>query len=175
MVKLGRPRGLIAYDTDAAVAARNVGQKPSHRLIRPRTLYYGVALTAVATAMIWGFTQRRQIDVHALRDRNPAFIRLHDGAVRNGYLLKVANHGFEPARVTVAFNGVQGARLRMPGQPAGDTLTVTVDPNRVTPVRVFVTVPEDQVGEGRRDAAFIIRTDEETETVRTAFNFGSEP
>ncbi|MES2834536.1 MAG: cytochrome c oxidase accessory protein CcoG [Pseudomonadota bacterium] len=175
MVKLGRPRGLIAYDTDAAVAARNVGQKPSHRLIRPRTLYYGVALTAVATAMIWGFTQRRQIDVHALRDRNPAFIRLHDGAVRNGYLLKVANHGFEPARVTVAFNGVQGARLRMPGQPAGDTLTVTVDPNRVTPVRVFVTVPEDQVGEGRRDAAFVVRTDEETETVPTAFNFGSEP
>ena len=175
MVKLERPRGLIAYDTDAAVAARSCGQTPSHRLIRPRTIYYGVALTAVATAMIWGFTQRSQIDAHALRDRNPALVRLHDGAVRNGYVLKIANHGFEPARIVVAFEGVEGARMRMPGRAAGDTLALTVEPNQVTPVRVFVTVPEDQVGEGRRDAAFIIRAEDETDTVRTAFNFGSEP
>jgi len=174
MAKLGRPRALIAYDTDAAVAARNCGQTPQHRLIRPRTIYYAVALTTVAAAMTWGFTQRRQIDAHALRDRNPPLVRLHDGAVRNGYVLKIANHGFEPTRVVVSFRGVEDARLRMPGQAPGDTLALTVDPNEVTPVRVFVTVPAERVGEGRRDAAFIIRAGDETRAVRTAFNFGSE-
>ncbi len=175
MVKLGRPRGLIAYDTDAAVIARNCGQKPSHRLVRARTIYYAAALLVVSAAMGWGFTQRRQIDTHALRDRNPALVRLHDGAVRNGYVLKVANHGFEPATITVRFEGVEGARLRMPGRPAGDTLQVTVDPNRVTPVRVFVTAPAEAAGEGQRDAAFVIRSGDESETVRTAFNFGDQP
>jgi len=174
MLKVGRPRSLIAYDTDAAVAARNLGQKASHQLVRPRTIYYAAALMVVAGVMGWGFTQRRQIDAHALRDRNPALVRLHDGSVRNGYVLKVANHGFEAAEITVAFDGIEGARLRMPGRASGETLRLVVDPNQVTPVRVFVTVPEDHAGEGQREAAFTIRAGDETETVRTAFDFGDE-
>jgi cytochrome c oxidase accessory protein FixG len=172
MDKVGRPRGLIAYDTDAAVAARNVGEKPRHRLIRARTLYYGVALTLVSGLMIWGFTTRKAIDVHALRDRNPAFVRLHDGAVRNGYTLKIANHGFEAAMVEVRYAGVPGATLASPGRPAANPLRIRVEPNRVTPVRVFVTAPADQVGNGSRPAVFDIRSNEEARSVATAFEYG---
>ena len=172
MVKVGRPKGLIAYDTDAAVAARARGEKPDHKLIRPRTLYYAVALTLVSGLMVWGFLGRKELDVHALRDRNPAMIRLSDGAVRNGYTLKIANRTFEPATVEVRFTGIDGARLRSPGKPAGEPLAVTVEPNRVTPVRVFVTVPYEQVGEGRQDAAFEVRAGDERQVVPTAFTFG---
>ena len=35
------PQGLIAYDTDAAVADRTRGRKPDYKLLRPRTIYYG--------------------------------------------------------------------------------------------------------------------------------------
>jgi hypothetical protein len=48
-----------------------------------------------------------------------------------------------------------------------------VEPNRVTSVRVFVTAPADQPGEGSRDAAFEIRSGDKTETVRTAFDYGN--
>ena len=48
-----------------------------------------------------------------------------------------------------------------------------VEPNLVTSVRVFVTAPADQVGEGSRDAAFEVRSDERTHTVRTAFDYGN--
>jgi cytochrome c oxidase accessory protein FixG len=172
MEKVGRPRGLIAYDTDAAVAARSFGQKPEHRLFRPRTLYYGVALAIVSGLMIWGFTTRKTLDVHALRDRNPAAVRLHDGAVRNGYTLKIANHGFEPATVEVRYAGVPGATLRSPGRPVSNPLRLQVDPNRVTSVRVFVTAPAAVVVEGSQPATFEIRSGDEIRSVRTAFDFG---
>jgi cytochrome c oxidase accessory protein FixG len=172
MDKVGRPRGLIAYDTDSAVAARSCGQKPEHRLIRPRTLYYGVALALVGGLMIWGFSVRPGLEVHALRDRNPAFVRLADGAVRNGYTLKIANHGFEATTVEIRYAGVPGAVLRSAGRPVEIPLRVTVEPNRVTPLRVFVTAPADQVAEGSRAAAFEIRSADETRTVPTAFEYG---
>lgn len=172
MEKVDRPRGLIAYDTDAAVAARSCGQKPQHRLIRPRTLYYGVALLIVSGLMIWGFSTRKTLDVHALRDRNPASVRLHDGAVRNGYTLKIANHGFETATVEIRYGGVPGAILRSPGRPESDPLTLQVDPNRVTSVRVFVTAPAAEVAEGSRPASFEVRSGDERQSVRTAFEYG---
>ena len=172
MDKVGRPRGLIAYDTDAAVAARNVGEKPQHRLIRARTLYYGVALAVVGGLMIWGFNTRRTVDVHALRDRNPASVRLQDGTVRNGYTLKIANHGFEPAIVEIRYAGVPGAVLKSPGRAASHPLSILVAPNRVTSVRVFVTAPAGPSDAGSRPAAFDIRSGDEIEAVRTAFDFG---
>jgi cytochrome c oxidase accessory protein FixG len=172
MEKVGRPQGLIAYDTDSAVAARSCGQKPEHRLIRPRTLYYGVALAIVSGLMIWGFSTRKTLDVHALRDRNPAAVRLHDGAVRNGYTLKIANHGFEAATLEVRYAGVPGAILRSPGRPVANPLRLQVDPNRVTSVRVFVTAPAAEVADGSRPATFEIRSGDEVQTVRTAFDFG---
>jgi polyferredoxin len=173
MDKVGRPRGLIAYDTDAAVAARNSGQKPQHKLIRPRTLYYGLALAVVGGLMIWGFATRETLGAHALRDRNPAWVRLSDGAVRNGYTLKITNRGFEPASVDIRYAGVPGAVLRAPGRPETDPLRVVVEPNRVTAVRVFVTAPSDEAGAGSRDAAFEIRSGDRTRTVRTAFDYGT--
>ena len=174
MVKVGRPKGLIAYDTDAAVAARAKGEKPKHRLLRPRTLYYGVALTLVSGLMVWGFVGRKELDVHALRDRNPAMVRLSDGAVRNGYTLKIANRTFEPTTVEVRFAGIEGAKLRSPGKPAGEPLRFEVEPNRVTPVRVFVTVPYEQVGEGQKGAAFEVSAGDERQLVQTAFTFGEQ-
>ncbi len=173
MDKVGRPRGLIAYDTDAAVAARNCGQKPEHKLIRPRTLYYGIALAVVGGLMIWGFATRETLGAHALRDRNPAWVRLSDGAVRNGYTLKITNRGFETAAVDVRYAGVPGAVLRAPGRPATDPLRLEVEPNRVTSVRVFVTAPADPAAAGSRDAAFEIRSGDKTQTVRTAFDYGT--
>ncbi|WP_339914190.1 cytochrome c oxidase accessory protein CcoG [uncultured Brevundimonas sp.] len=175
MDKVGRPRGLIAYDTDAAVAARNTGCKPEHRLIRPRTLYYGLLLAVVSGLMIWGFSVRRELDVHALRDRSPSFIRLHDGAIRNGYTLKVANRSFEPMQVDIRLVGIPGVRLRSPGNPGTSTVRVRVEPNRVSAVRVMATVPVDQVASGRRDASFEVSAGDEHQVIPTAFFYGDDP
>jgi polyferredoxin len=143
--------------------------------VRSRTIYYGLALALVVGLTIWGFSTQTSSIVHAIRDRNPDLVRMHDGAVRNGYTLKIANHGFETATIEIRYAGVPGAALRIPGRPGADALRVQVEPNRVTPLRIFVTVPTDQVGEGSRDAAFEIRSGGKTTLVPTAFDYGSQP
>ncbi len=173
MVKVGRPKALIAYDTDAAVAARSCGQKPKHEYVRPRTAYYAVALTVVSALMLWGFLNRSTLDIHALRDRNPTYVRLHDGSIRNAYTLKIANRGFEPAPAEIRFSGVRGAHLRTPGEAPSEVVTVTLPPNEVRAVRVFVTIPEEAATDSSLPAAFDVRTKGAEARTNTVFLTGA--
>lgn len=172
MLKVRRPTALIAYDTDAAVADREAGRKPSYPLVRPRTLYYAVALAFVSGLMIWGLATRSTFDLHALRDRNPTFIRLHDGSIRNGYTLKIANKTFTDQPVEVRFSGVSGARLSTPGEPAG-AVRITAAANEVTAVRVFVTAPSDGLSDASLPATFEIRSPDATAQTATVFLSGA--
>ena len=173
MERVGRPKGLIAYDTDAAVAARSCGQKPTYKFARPRTAYYAVALTLVSALMLWGLLNRTTLDLHALRDRNPTFVRLHDGAIRNAYTLKVANRSFEPLSAEIRFQGVPGARMRMPGEPVRDVLRVTVQPNQVQAFRVFVTAPPEAITASSLPAACEVRAGKITARTKTVFLSGA--
>ena len=154
MIKVERPRGLIAFDTDAAVTARQAGRTAEYRPVRARTIYYAVALSVVSGLMIWGLSTREVLTLHALRDRNPTFIRLRDGEIRNGYTLKVANRTFEPLRLDIRFAGVTGARLSRPGAAPGQTLVITAPPNEVSAIRVFVTTDGQRLSASSTPASF---------------------
>jgi cytochrome c oxidase accessory protein FixG len=154
MLKVERPLGLIAYDTDAAVADRKAGRKAVYKLVRPRTIFYAAALALVSGLMLWGLLNRPTLDLHALRDRNPTFVRLHDGSVRNGYTLKIANRSFEPVTATIRFVGPAGAVLRSPGDEVGKTVEVLLAPNRVRAVRVFATVAPEALPDHSAPAVF---------------------
>jgi cytochrome c oxidase accessory protein FixG len=173
MAKVGRPKALIAYDTDAAVADRQAGRKPVYRLVRARTVFYAVLLAAVSGLMLWGLTHRQPLDLHVLRDRNPTFVRLKDGSVRDGYTLKIANRSFEPQTYQVTFTGVPGATLKSPGVDADRPLAVEVPANEVRSVRVFVTAKPGQLSSANMPAAFQIRSGETQATAKTLFLSGA--
>ena len=146
MVRVGRPRGLISYDTDAAVAQRACGKKATYHPIRARTLYYGFALALVTGIMAWGFSQRSPVVFDVLKDRNPTYVRLHDGAIRNGFVIKLANRTFERHTFTISLTGLTGYSLIAPGAVAtGRTATLTVEPDQVGALRLFVTAPEESL------------------------------
>jgi cytochrome c oxidase accessory protein FixG len=174
MVKVGRPKGLIAYDTDAAVAARSKGERPVYKLVRARTVYYALALVLVSGAMAWGFANRTSLEVHVLRDRNPTFVRLKDGSIRNGYTLKIANRGFEARTATVRFEGVAGARLKTPGAPAAEgALQAPLPANQVSALRVFVMVPPQGLSSPNLPTAFTVTSDGRTVRAKTNFLSGA--
>ncbi|MFZ5730466.1 MAG: cytochrome c oxidase accessory protein CcoG, partial [Pseudomonadota bacterium] len=174
MGKVGRPKGLIAYDTDSAVAARSRSEKPVYKLVRSRTIYYAVALVLVAAVMAWGFSVRTPLDMHVLRDRNPTFVRLHDGAIRNGYTLKIANRTFEPMTARISFSGVAGVTLKTPGEDATPgPISVTVEPNQVRAVRVLVTAPASALPSENMPAAFRIEAGDRVSDVSTTFLSGA--
>jgi cytochrome c oxidase accessory protein FixG len=173
MVKMDRPKGLIAYDTDYAVVARVAGKTPTYHPVRSRTVYYAGALALVSAVMLWGFLQRSPVDLHVLRDRNPTFVRLHDGAIRNAYTLKITNRAFEPAVFTIGFTGLTDATLKTPGETASqDVLTVTVKPDEVRAVRLFVSAPAAALSAPNLPVAFTIKSDIGSSEVRTIFLSG---
>ncbi|MCR5881051.1 cytochrome c oxidase accessory protein CcoG [Phenylobacterium sp. J367] len=172
MVKVGRPKALIAFDTDAAVVEREQGQTPRYRFLRSRTVFYAVALMVVSGLMTFGLMTRPSFELHALRDRNPTFVRLHDGAIRNGYTLKIANRTFAPQTLEVRFDGVAGALVKSPGRPAGQPLVLTAQPNEVTAIRVFVTAAPDQIAQANMPAAFEIRAAGQAVRTKTTFLSG---
>jgi cytochrome c oxidase accessory protein FixG len=157
MGKVGRPRALIAYDTDAAVAARARGERPLYRLLRGRTAYYGAALVLVSALMTWGLVTRPTLNLEAQHDRNPVFVRMKDGSIRNGYTLKLSNRGIRPAVYEVSYAGPAGARVSAVGlQDGGGTaFRVEVQPSKVRTLRVFATAPAG--APEATDASFRVR------------------
>jgi cytochrome c oxidase accessory protein FixG len=174
MDKIGRPKGLIAYDTDFAVVARVASRKPTYHPIRARTIYYTLALSVVSAVMLWGFLQRSPVDLNVLRDRNPTFVRLHDGSIRNAYTLKITNRGFERETYAIKFSGISPVTLKTPGETASaQELSVVVEPDEVRAVRVFVTVPAAAIDATNMPAAFSVRTGRDAMTVKTNFLSGA--
>src|SRR4029077_12439924 len=91
MVRIGQPRGLIAYDTDANFLRRQQGEKQRVRFLRPRTILYASVLAVVAIVMVVSLATRATMGLDIIRDRNPNFVTLADGSVRNAYTIKVLN------------------------------------------------------------------------------------
>jgi len=172
MDKIERPRGLIAFDTDMAVDARACGSKATYRPIRGRTIYYAVTLTVVSSVMLWGFLNRKEFDLHVLRDRNPTFVQLHDGSVRDGYTLKISNRGFSTQTAQISFQGVPGAKLTTPGSDAKD-LVVRLEPNQTRAVRVFVSAPAESLTDENMPAAFVVKVDGYALNAKTNFLSGA--
>ena len=123
MDKLGYPRGLIRYATQNAIDG-----KPS-RLLRPRILVYGALLLVLGAAWGWGVTHRQPFLAEVLRDRNALYRVAADGAIENGYTLKVVNKSDHPVEFSLGLaDAPQGARIAdLPARiaaPAGEVVAV---------------------------------------------------
>jgi cytochrome c oxidase accessory protein FixG len=175
MVKVGRPRGLVAYDTDAAVAARSCGQKPQYRPVRPRTIYYAAALAVVGAVMLAGLLTRDSTALDVIRDRSPTFVRLASGDIRNGYTLKIMNHSDAPATYRIGFAGPTGARLRGVGVVnVGGDLQMRVDPGGQAAMQVFVTAPDDPSRPRSAPASFKVASATGAVETKTVFLSGDQ-
>jgi cytochrome c oxidase accessory protein FixG len=142
MLKLGRPTGLIAYDTDENLRRRQRGEAPVLKVLRARTILYGVLIAAVGGTMLYGLATRTFTSLTVLHDRNPIFVTLADGSVRNGYTLRVLNKRPVERLFTVELLGIPGARLEAIGIAAeGNGATVIVGPDTNHEVRMLVFAP----------------------------------
>jgi cytochrome c oxidase accessory protein FixG len=176
MKKVGRPIGLIAYDSYANVDRRKIGKQPRYKLIRPRTILYGTLMALVAALMIYGLATRSTLDLNVIRDRSPPYVRLADGSIRNDYALKLINMTDRPRRVQIAVDGLTGARLQTPALDEEGDIIVVANADSVTNVRIHVVAPAT-VGAGSHELHFTIRdlSSGEIAASESAFLAGSPP
>jgi cytochrome c oxidase accessory protein FixG len=141
MAKIGRPPELITLDTERNQARRAEGLAPVRRLVRPRTIVYAAILVLIGAGVLVGLSARAAVDVTVLHDRNPLFVTLADGSIRNGYTIKILNKSRDEQRYDLAVAGLEGASLAVIGQPEGAPAALLAKPDAVTSYRVYVTAP----------------------------------
>jgi cytochrome c oxidase accessory protein FixG len=157
MAKLGRAPNLIGYDTERRMAARAKGEPMRYRILRPRTLLYGMIFAAVGLAMAVVLATRSDAEINVLHDRNPLFVALSDGAVRNGYTVKILNKERTERIFRLEFKGVEGAKLRVVGLVETATwIELRADPDTVTTYQVYVSVDGAKVNQERADVSFVL-------------------
>jgi cytochrome c oxidase accessory protein FixG len=141
MDKIGRPQGLIAYDTDMNVQARIEGRPEVRRILRPRTLFYAGLIALVGSVMVASLAMRQNLFLSVMHDRNPLFVRLSDGSIRNGFTIRVANKNFDGRRYVLTVEGLPKARIDVIGGEIDQQgrAIVTVGPDQTLEARVLVT------------------------------------
>ncbi|MHA1523714.1 MAG: cytochrome c oxidase accessory protein CcoG [Alphaproteobacteria bacterium] len=145
MDRIDRPGGLIAYDTIDNLAAATAGKTSAVQFLRPRVLLYSAMIALVGLIMLVALLNRTLLEVNVQRDRNPLFVALSDGGMRNGYTIKILNKRHELRKFHIGTRGLEKATLRIVGFENTANPVITVVPDDLRALRLYVTVPERSV------------------------------
>ncbi len=139
MDKVGRPRGLIAYDTVRNLESAGAkGFKPNY--LRPRVVLYSAIIAVVGAIMLTALMLRPDLDVSVLHDRNPLYVKLSDGSIRNGYTIKLLNKAYAPRDFRVGVKGLPGAKLAIVGYEKETDPAITVPADALQSITAHVTL-----------------------------------
>jgi len=177
MTKVDRPLKLIGYSTEADATIARQGGAPRgamRQLLKPRTILYCCIWGAIGLAMLFALGNRTRLDLSVTQSRNPQWVQLSDGAIRNSYLIKVRNMEQRPRNVEITVAGLAGAALWHGSgarQQATTSLRLRVDADQVRAVQVFVAAPAP--GPEHADISFTVHaldTEGGTATHATRFD-----
>jgi polyferredoxin len=121
---------------------------------------------------LFALGSRERINLAVLRDRNPVWVRLSDGAIRNSYTIKIRNMEDRPRRMELALSGMPGGVLwdEAHARGTGTRLAVDAGADQVVVTRVFVAGPAK--GEEREEFTLAVRAiDSEGGAAKTATIF----
>ncbi len=142
MEKVGLPKGLVRYDTERRLEekAKGLPVSPLH-LIRPRSIYYTVVLLIVSSVMLYALVTRSKQDMSLLHDRNPLFVQLSDGDIRNGYEIKILNKTHEDSVYALSVTGIEDAKISVKGAGQLDFNALHVAADSVAHYKIFLQAP----------------------------------
>ena len=153
MAKVGKPRGLIDYSSLVDSDLEQAGKTPLpgwRRAIRPRTILYTVLWAAIGLGMTAALFMRDNINLTVRHDRNPVFVMLSDGSIRNTYEVRLQNMNGQPHpfRLSVVPQEDYAGYLRLTVQGA-DASSLLIPADSQEKLRVFLTAPAANEVTGR--------------------------
>lgn len=129
MDKVGKPRGLIRYSSQAMMEGKGKS------LLRARTIIYPLMLGAALAFFAWKLAARAPLDVDPLPRLGAPFYELPSGEIANQLRLGLANRADAPARISFVVSGVEGARL------TSDRPEIVLEPHRDDRASLEIVVP----------------------------------
>ncbi len=145
MDKIGKPRGLIDYMALTDETHERAGEPKISvwkHIFRPRTILYTVLWAGIGIGLVVALFVRPDLSMSVAPIRNPTYVTMSDGAIRNAYDVRLRNKYGEarPYRITIVSDAALAVSVE--GEPAGDT-TVDVPADSTLNQRVYITAPPD--------------------------------
>ena len=153
MQKIGKPRGLIDYLALSDETLERAGNPPRSiwkHIFRPRTILYTTLWSVVGLGLVFALFIRSDIDVTVAPVRNPTYVTLSDGSIRNTYEVRIRNmHGEDrPFRVSITGNLTMNVELE---GTIYDSLTVSADEMKIQKVYIIAPPGSDAAESERVD------------------------
>jgi len=144
MARLGRPRGLVDYSTLQSDQAERKGASDRRSIWRPRSLAYLALWLGIGIAMLFALATRPRLALSVAKDRNPPFMVMSDGSIRNAYVVKWRNMEGRTRPMRLTLNGVTRAVMwaeDMGKADAGTKLDRIVQADQTLVLRVYLLTP----------------------------------
>ncbi len=141
MEKTGRPRGLIDYLAVGDEANERAGKEPRRvwaHVLRPRTIMYTVLWSLVGLGLVFALFIRPAVEMTVAPIRNPTYVILSDGSVRNTYDVRLRNKNSVAHMFRLSLKGDPSLRVELEGV-ARTTVPVPADTSLLQ--RVYVISP----------------------------------
>lgn len=135
MDSMGYPRGLIRYDSEANLALPVPG-KPHLHWKRLKIIGWGVALVVITAALVSSVGHRSFVDAAVQQIRQPLFVLLSDGSIRNRYQLRITNKSVEDELYVITAKGLPPQALDM-----GNFSEIRVHAGKSLVVQAGVSLP----------------------------------
>ena len=141
MEKIGKPRGLIDYMALTDEERERAGKTPKpvwQHILRPRTILYTALWSLVGIGLVFALFIRSDIDLTVAPVRNPLYVTLSDGSIRNTYEVRIRNMQHEERRFKISVKGDPVIRLELEGTPY---TSVMVPADEMHLRRVYLIAP----------------------------------
>ena len=166
MDKLDRPKGLIRFDSERTMEQRLGGEAPHRPALwsRPRVWMYTVLMLVITVGVVFGYTDKGVAHMAVLHDRQPLFVRMTDGSVRNAYTVRLTSKVNAPMAAQLVISGLPNALVEIADRPG---TSLTLDSGDVMSLRVFLTTPRGEAPGGSAPVTFTLRDAGTGETILT--------
>ncbi|WP_415037168.1 cytochrome c oxidase accessory protein CcoG [Azonexus sp.] len=152
MDKVGKPRGLIRYTTENALAQHFTKKDVVGHILRPRIILYSSVLVLICLATAWSMATRVPLMVDVIRDRSILSREADDGSIENVYNLKIMNTTENAQRYSLTVDGLDGVRL-------SETAPIEVRSAENHEVTVVVQAPPESGKSGANTIYFNIKAE----------------
>lgn len=159
MEKIGRPKGLIAYDSLANFERRAENKKTRINIFRPRVMIYSALLSLIGLLILFNLLSKSEINLNILRDRNPVFVTLANGEIRNGYTVKILNMSGAPQQYSLKVADLDNYQMQVVGidGEVGQTEhDVMVDADTLLSIKMYISAPRASLASESKDIEFVI-------------------
>lgn len=163
MDKMGYPRGLVRYDSETNLV-RAQPAKPRFDWKRLKVIGYGVSIVLMTGYLFYDITHKESFEHSVQQIRQPLFVTMSDGSIRNRYQIRLTNLSGHDDTYTISAQGVPASALDL-----GNFRQVTIHNGKSVIVQAGVRL-EPEMAERIKEFTFTI-VDGKGDTVTAPAHF----